>query len=115
MFRILERKYFREATNASWLPDFHSVGVGMGLHCNYIFKPYSSMAKRKSSGILLFRRKAPEPEVFLVLHGGPYWVGKDAGAWTIPKGEFEEPEHPLDAAIREFEEETGTRLNGAIL
>ena len=70
------------------------------------------MAKRKSSGILLFRAKAPETEVFLVLHGGPYSVGKDKGAWTIPKGEFGDPELPLDAAIREFEEETGIRPNG---
>jgi predicted NUDIX family NTP pyrophosphohydrolase len=95
--------------------DFHSVSVEWDCIAPYIFKPYSSMAKRKSSGILLFRRKAPEPEVFLVLHGGPYWIGKDAGAWTIPKGEFEEPEHPMDTAIREFEEETGTRLNGAFI
>ena len=53
--------------------------------------------------------------MFLVMHGGPYWAGKDAGSWTIPKGEFEETEPPLDAAIREFEEETGTRLNGRFI
>jgi predicted NUDIX family NTP pyrophosphohydrolase len=70
------------------------------------------MAKRKSAGILLYRNSAPEIEVLLVLHGGPFWVGKDAGAWTIPKGEFEEPEMPLAAAIREFQEETGTLLQG---
>jgi predicted NUDIX family NTP pyrophosphohydrolase len=68
------------------------------------------MAKRKSAGILLYRKIVPEIEVFLVLHGGPFWVGKDAGAWTIPKGEFEEPEKPLAAALREFQEETGTIL-----
>jgi predicted NUDIX family NTP pyrophosphohydrolase len=70
------------------------------------------MAKRKSAGILLYRKRAREIEVFLVLHGGPFWVGKDAGAWTIPKGEFEAPETPLEAAIREFHEETGTLLHG---
>lgn len=70
------------------------------------------MAKRKSSGILLYREGAMEIEVFLVLHGGPYWVNKDAGAWTIPKGEFDDTETPLAAAIREFREETGTLLQG---
>jgi predicted NUDIX family NTP pyrophosphohydrolase len=70
------------------------------------------MAKRKSAGILLYRNNSTEIEVFLVMHGGPFWVGKDAGAWTIPKGEFEEPETPIAAAIREFQEETGTLLQG---
>lgn len=70
------------------------------------------MARRKSSGILVHRDGALETEVFLVLHGGPYWVNKDAGAWTIPKGEFDDTETPLAAAIREFKEETGTALQG---
>jgi predicted NUDIX family NTP pyrophosphohydrolase len=70
------------------------------------------MAKRKSAGILLYRNGATAPEVFLVLHGGPYWADKDAGAWSIPKGEIDEPETPLQAAIREFEEETGSALHG---
>jgi predicted NUDIX family NTP pyrophosphohydrolase len=70
------------------------------------------MAKRKSSGILLYRNGAQETEVFLILHSGPYWVNKDAGAWTIPKGEFDDSETPLQAALREFEEETGTALHG---
>lgn len=51
-------------------------------------------------------------EIFLVLHGGPFWVGKDAGAWSIPKGEFDETETPLQAAVREFHEETGMLLQG---
>jgi predicted NUDIX family NTP pyrophosphohydrolase len=63
----------------------------------------------------LFRRKEAVVEVFLVLHGGPWWVGKDQGAWTIPKGEFDETELPLEAAIREFEEETGTLLRGPFI
>lgn len=70
------------------------------------------MAKRKSAGILLYRDGAAEAEVLLVLHGGPYWINRDAGAWTIPKGEFDDSESPLQAALREFEEETGTALHG---
>lgn len=73
------------------------------------------MGKRKSSGILLHRNNSAGTEVFLVLHGGPYWVGKDAGGWTIPKGEFDDSETPLAAAIREFNEETGLLLEGDFL
>jgi predicted NUDIX family NTP pyrophosphohydrolase len=65
------------------------------------------MAKR-SSGILLFRRTA-ELEVLLVHPGGPFWAKKDLGAWSIPKGEHDDAEESLDAALREFEEETGTK------
>src|SRR3954466_3747010 len=64
------------------------------------------MAKR-SSGILLFRRRA-ELEVLLVHPGGPFWARKDAGAWSIPKGEHEERENAQACAIREFTEETGS-------
>src|SRR5687767_4590429 len=70
------------------------------------------MGKRKSAGILLYRMGIRGIDVFLVLHGGPYWEGKDLGAWSIPKGEFTDPETPLQAAIREFHEETGTLLHG---
>jgi len=73
------------------------------------------MAKRKSSGVLLYRNGEKELEVLLVLPGGPFWVNKDAGAWSIPKGEFDDTETPLQAAIREFQEETGTRLQGDFL
>src|SRR6185436_5973305 len=51
-------------------------------------------------------------EVLLVHPGGPYWARKDEAAWTIPKGEFSDGEQPLDAAVREFEEETGCRPAG---
>ena len=71
------------------------------------------MAKRKSAGVLLYRSVFSEIEVFLVLHGGPYWTNKDLSAWSIPKGEFDEPETPLAAAVREFKEETGTSLSGS--
>jgi predicted NUDIX family NTP pyrophosphohydrolase len=65
------------------------------------------MAKQ-SAGILLYRTAGGEPEVLLVHPGGPFWAKKDAGAWSIPKGEYEAGEDPLAAAAREFEEELGT-------
>ena len=65
-----------------------------------------------SAGVLMFRRAAGEPEVLLVHPGGPFWRKKDAGAWSIPKGEYEKGEDPLAAAMREFEEETGLRPAG---
>ena len=66
---------------------------------------------KKSAGILLFKLDK-NLQVFLVHPGGPFWKNKDAGAWSIPKGEFAEDEKPLDAAIREFEEETAIKLSG---
>jgi predicted NUDIX family NTP pyrophosphohydrolase len=60
-----------------------------------------------SAGILLYRLGA-DPEVLIAHMGGPYWAAKDAGAWSIPKGEFDEGDEPaLDAARREFREELG--------
>lgn len=71
------------------------------------------MAPRKqSAGILAYRLRTDGLEVFLVHPGGPYWSRKDVGAWSIPKGEFEENEDPLAAAQREFAEETGIHLAG---
>jgi predicted NUDIX family NTP pyrophosphohydrolase len=69
---------------------------------------------KQSAGILLFRC-AEKLQVFLVHPGGPYFARKDNGWWTIPKGEFESPEEPLDAAIREFKEETGIALSGSFI
>ena len=63
-----------------------------------------------SAGILLFRDRDGEMEVLLIKPGGPYWRNKDVGAWMIPKGAVEVGEAPVEAALREFEEETGTRL-----
>ena len=60
-----------------------------------------------SGGILLIRSGDNKREVLLVHPGGPFWIRKDDGAWSIPKGLFEEDESPLDAAKREFKEETG--------
>ena len=67
---------------------------------------------RKSAGILLYRITKEEPEFFLVHPGGPFWINKDAGAWSIPKGEYSDNEGALTAAVREFEEETGKKLFG---
>ena len=67
---------------------------------------------KRSAGILLYRLVDGEPRVLLVHPGGPYWTRKDAGAWTIPKGEYAKPEEPLAAAIREFGEETGMQPKG---
>jgi predicted NUDIX family NTP pyrophosphohydrolase len=67
---------------------------------------------RKSAGILLYRKKEKQIQVFLVHPGGPFWKNKDSGAWSIPKGEFDDDEKPLMAARREFEEETGKKISG---
>ncbi len=63
-----------------------------------------------SAGILLFRHREGEPQVLLIKPGGPFWRNKDVGAWMIPKGVVERGEAPAEAAMREFAEETGTRL-----
>ena len=63
----------------------------------------------------MYRRMSNEVEVFLVHPGGPLWARKDKGAWTIPKGEYEQDENPLAAARREFEEETGFQTTGEFL
>lgn len=69
---------------------------------------------KRSAGILLHRRRNGQIEVLLGHPGGPYWKRKDDGAWSIPKGEYGEEEEPLEAARREFEEETGIRLEGEL-
>ena len=69
------------------------------------------MASR-SAGIVVFRRRPHALEFLLVHPGGPYWAKKDAGAWSIPKGEHGEQEDPLQVARRELEEETGLRVEG---
>ena len=67
-----------------------------------------------SAGILLYRGQGDRLQVLLVHPGGPFWRGKDAGAWMIPKGGVEAGEEPAEAARREFEEELGTRLQGPL-
>jgi predicted NUDIX family NTP pyrophosphohydrolase len=66
---------------------------------------------KQSAGLLVYRHRGTSVEVFLVHPGGPFWMKKDAGAWSIPKGEFEPEEDPLDAARREFTEETGAVID----
>jgi predicted NUDIX family NTP pyrophosphohydrolase len=70
------------------------------------------MAKKQSAGIVAYRMHSKEPELFLVHPGGPFWAKKDDGAWSIPKGEFADAEDKLQAARREFAEETGLALDG---
>jgi predicted NUDIX family NTP pyrophosphohydrolase len=60
----------------------------------------------------LYRFKDSQLEVFLVHPGGPFWSKKDEGAWSIPKGEYEEGEDPFEVAKREFKEETGYEASG---
>ena len=68
--------------------------------------------KKRSAGILMYRRGAQGLEVLLVHPGGPFWAKKDEGAWSIPKGVYEPGEDPLAAAKREFAEETGSLIKG---
>ena len=63
----------------------------------------------------MFRKSRSLIEVFLVHPGGPFWKNKDAGAWSIPKGEYSDEEEPLAAARREFQEETGFVASGKFL
>jgi predicted NUDIX family NTP pyrophosphohydrolase len=67
---------------------------------------------KRSAGLLMYRRSRGSLEVLLVHPGGPFWMKKDLGAWSIPKGEYEAGEEPLAAAAREFEEETGLVAKG---
>jgi predicted NUDIX family NTP pyrophosphohydrolase len=63
----------------------------------------------------MYRQRNRHLEVFLVHPGGPFWAKKDLGAWSIAKGEYGESENPLEAAIREFREETGFAAEGDFL
>jgi len=67
---------------------------------------------KTSAGILMYRRRKEDAEVLLVHPGGPFYSRRDAGVWSIPKGEYEPGEDALAAAVREFEEETGSRPGG---
>jgi len=75
----------------------------------------SSSRSRRSAGIILYRKRHGSTEIFLVHPGGPYWAKRDDGSWSIPKGEYEEGEEAIDAARREFLEETGVAVNGPFL
>jgi predicted NUDIX family NTP pyrophosphohydrolase len=66
-----------------------------------------------SAGLLVYRKRPGTLEVLLAHPGGPFWAKRDSGAWSIPKGEVDAQEPPLDAARREFHEETGFTVSGA--
>ena len=70
------------------------------------------MPSKRSAGLLLYRVRNGDLEIFLVHPGGPFWAKKDESAWSIPKGEMTEDENPLKAAKREFVEETGFQIDG---
>ncbi|UWX61814.1 NUDIX domain-containing protein [Chryseobacterium oranimense] len=67
---------------------------------------------KTSAGILLYKRQKNTLYYFLVHPGGPFWKNKDAGAWSVPKGEVQPDEDPLDRAVTEFKEETGQVIKG---
>jgi predicted NUDIX family NTP pyrophosphohydrolase len=68
--------------------------------------------KKQSAGLMMYRRREGALEILLAHPGGPFWKNKDAGAWTIPKGEPADGEDLLAAAIREFKEELGVEATG---
>jgi predicted NUDIX family NTP pyrophosphohydrolase len=68
---------------------------------------------KRSAGLVLYRQVSGSMEVFLVHPGGPFWAKKEDAAWSIPKGEIAEGEDALEAAKREFQEETGSAVSGA--
>jgi predicted NUDIX family NTP pyrophosphohydrolase len=70
---------------------------------------------KKSAGLLMVRRRRGDLEVFLVHPGGPFWAKKDAGSWSIPKGEYMPGEVPFEVAKREFQEETGFKATGEFI
>lgn len=73
------------------------------------------MAKKQSAGLLLYRYTNNELQVLLVHPGGPFWKNKDAGAWSVPKGEFTDEEDALAAAKREAKEELGKSFTGKFI
>jgi predicted NUDIX family NTP pyrophosphohydrolase len=68
-----------------------------------------------SAGVVLYRRERERLELFLVHPGGPFWSRKDVGAWSFPKGEYQEGEDPASVARREFHEETGFTVQGELV
>ncbi len=72
------------------------------------------MPRKPTAGILLYRVRGGELEVFLVHPGGPFWAKKDDGAWSIPKGEVDEGDDLMATAKREFLEETGSAIDGEL-
>lgn len=72
-------------------------------------------SQKNSAGILLYKIENRKLHVLLVHPGGPFWQKKDSGAWSVPKGEYEQEEEALNAAIREMKEETGLDVSGNVI
>ena len=81
--------------------------VGLSYATAYNKSEPMPQESKRSAGILLFRRRDTAFEVLLAHPGGPFWRARDEGVWTVPKGGIDPGEEPLDAALREFNEETG--------
>lgn len=77
--------------------------------------PHSRMAIKYSAGILLYRRSSGDLQVLLVHPGGPFWAKRDEQSWSIPKGEYPSGADALEAARREFNEETGSDVTGIFI
>lgn len=77
-----------------------------------MIRRYNGGMPLHSAGLLLYRIRDEQPELFLAHPGGPFWEKKDDGVWTIPKGLIDPDEDPLTAARREFQEETGHAVDG---
>lgn len=92
----------------------HSLRIPI-LGCYDSVKQMPAARSKRSAGIVLYRKRQGILEVFLVHPGGPYWAHKDNGAWSIPKGEYQQAEEALQAAQREFLEETGVAVDGPFL
>jgi predicted NUDIX family NTP pyrophosphohydrolase len=95
---------------SSLIPPATSARFGSAVDASLMAKSAAS-----SAGLLLYRRPSGRLEVFLAHPGGPFWHNRDTGAWTIPKGLAEPGEDLLDAACREFQEETGVAPKGPFL
>jgi predicted NUDIX family NTP pyrophosphohydrolase len=85
----------------------HRTEIGLAGHHGFVSARAATRSSRRSAGLLLYRRREADHEVLLVHPGGPMWARRDAGAWSIPKGEYQPDEDPLAAARREFTEELG--------
>jgi len=94
--------------------DLHKVGLTTEINVKKEPRRNPPMTKR-SAGILLFRKSHDGVELLLAHPGGPFWASKDAGAWSIPKGEYDETEDAETAARREMWEETGVVVSGQLI
>jgi predicted NUDIX family NTP pyrophosphohydrolase len=103
----------RESPAQACLENDACIHLPQSSHSPARFLALSDMAAR-SAGILLYRRRAGTIEVLLAHPGGPFWQRRDAGAWTIPKGEFGDDESAEAAARREFREEIGIDATGSL-